>query len=430
MVNFRAVNARMDPVDLFSLNGTQETPEGEAQPGVPGQHSAPEGQVWVARTRTGEIVGVYEATRRVPDWTIATAATGFAVNLKVPSAGDYNESLVPNGRFLEASGDRKAVMLFVDFTDVQAAGAAWADERQIEARLVGGAGARLQQVSFGALRLTVDAVHGWKQMPRQAAEYSQSQLSSFIEDAVGLFSGVPFSRYDIVYIVAAKTGDFPLSPVWVAPQGSPISTATGEVRYAVAFGEDSYAPKNQTFLLLHETYHLLGLPDLYDGGQVSGTGGFSDGGLSSWDLMADQEADSDLLAWHRLKLRWLHPSQLSCVYGAGTIEIDLADWTSPDGVKAIMIPITHGEDPEHARRAYIVEVANPQGGGPIPGVLIYTVDGGLATWDRPIQMRGGSDALSAQPIPEGDWFRHLNGNVRIDVSQRLPNGFRIRVVKG
>lgn len=428
MVNFRAVNTRMDPVDLVSLNGTQETPTGEVRPGATEHRSAPEGQVWVARTRAGEIVAVYEATPRVLEWIIRTALTGLAVDLEVPNAGDYNESLVPNARFLEASGDRKAVMLFVDFQDAQAAGADWADEQEILARLVGEAGTRLPRVSFGALRLTVDAVNGWRRMPRRAAEYSPSELRRYIEDAVGLFPRVDFSRYDIAYIVAAKTRGFPLSPAWVAPQGNPIQTATGEIRYSVTFGEDSYDPANETFLLLHETYHLMGLPDLYDGGQVSGDG-FSDGGLGAWDLMADQEADSDLLGWHRLKLQWLHPSQMTCLYGLGTFEIDIADWTSPDGMKGVMIPITHGEDPGQARRAYIAEVANPQGGGTAPGVLIYTVDGGVATWDRPIQMRGGSDALSPQPIPEGEFFHHLNGNVQFDVIRQLPNGFRVRVKK-
>lgn len=431
MVDFRAVNTRQDPVKLFSLSGGKETPEGEVRPGVTERRSAPDGQTWVARTRAGNIVAVYDATRRVSDWTIAPAATGFAVELKACDAGDYNESLVPNERFLDASGDRRAVMLFVDFQDARAAGADWADEQKIVARLVGKAEDRLRQVSFDDFRLAVKPVRGWRLMPGRAAEYTYGSGRSerFIEDAVRLFPQMDFSRYDIVYIVAAKSKDFDLSPAWVAPQGQPIQAAIGAVRYAVTFGEDSYEEKNETFLLLHETYHLLGLPDLYDGGQVPG-GGFDDGGLSTWDLMADQAADSDLLAWHRLKLRWLHRPQVTCLYTRGTLEIDLADWTSPNGVKAVMIPVNHGTELKDARRAYIVEVANPSGGGPSPGVLVYSVDGGLATWERPIQMRGGSDALSAEPIPAGGWFRHRNGSVRVEVSSRLANGYRVLVDKG
>lgn len=436
MVSFTAVNGRTAPVSLFSVRSTEEEKlEGELQPGAVEQYTAPEGEVWVARD-AGRIVAVYKVTLYVPQWAISPADTGFAVDLQVQDAGDFNESLAPNGRFLAASGTIRAVMLFVDFDGDEASGQRWSDEKEIVKRVVGDADAELQKVSFGALELVVTPVTGWRRMPKRAAAYADpscgcasSGLRLFIEDAAALYgSRVDFSQYDVVYVVAAKSDDFRLSPAWIAERNDPIKPGTGEVRYAVAFGKDSYDPQNKTFLLLHETYHLLGLPDLYDGGAVSGKG-YSKAGLEKWDLMASQRGDSDLLAWHRLKLGWLHPSQVICLYGSGPVEVDLADWAGPEGVKAVMVAVTMRRAVADASLAYVAEAAVSRGRGQSPGVLVYSVNAAFPTWERPIQMRGGSDALSAEPLTVGKSFTHLNG-VGVTVLKRRNSGFRVRVEKG
>jgi len=433
MVGFNAVNSRKTTVHLFSVRtGGGEKLEAEVQPGGEEKCTAPEGETWVARD-AGRIVAVYRATPRVARWTIARADTGFAVDLQAGDAGDYNESLVPNVRFLKPSGTIRAVMLFVKFADTTKPDA---DEHQVVARIVGTADAELRRVSFDEVGLNVTPVPGWRQLSKPASAYADSScgcassgLRPFLEEAVALYrSGVDFSQYEVVYVVAAESEDFRLSPAWVAERDGAIQTATGDTRYAVAFGEDSYDSDNATFLLLHETYHLMGLPDLYDGGEVAEKGhrrGFSNSGLSRWDLMASQRGDADLLGWHRLKLGWLHPSQVIGLYGYGSIEVDLADWTGPDGVKAVTVPVTRRADVADASMAYVAEVAAPRGAG----VLVYSVNAALPTWERPVQMRSGPDALSNEPLTKGQSFTHLSG-VTVTVVRRLNSGYRVRVEKG
>jgi M6 family metalloprotease-like protein len=427
LVSFVAINGRSNPVALYSVttHGTRQL-KGQLQSGAQGTFSAPVDEYWEAHDG-GSLVAVYEASPRVTTWTIPSAATGLPLDLEARDAGDYNESLKFNDRFLKAEGTIPAAMMFVDFSDASAAGNSWADEKKIEARLVGDAAKELQKVSFGAADLTVTPIAGWRQMPRPVASYAED-TRGFVEDAVKLFPGEDFSRYKVLYIVAAQTPSLPVSPAWIAPLNDPIKAGTADIEYAVTFGQDSYLDKNKTFLLLHETYHFFGLPDLYDGGAVSGKG-YSSRGLEKWDLMASQEGDSELLGWHRLKLGWLHSSQVVCLYNPGSIDIELADWRSPDGVKAVMVPVTSAPAPESAALAYIVEVASG-GAGRSPGVLVYSVNASLPTWERPIQMRGGADALSPKPLTEGEFFSHLSTRIGVKVLSRNRAGFRVQVDKG
>lgn len=431
MVQFAAINDRNNPVNLFSVKDKVETPRGVVQNGATGRFSGQQNEVWVARdsvnAKDPPVVAVYQVTPRVPAWTIPLAATALPLELEPRDAGDFNESLRHNSRFLAATGTVRAVMLFVDFKGDSAAGNSWANEKEIVARLADNAATEIRKLSFKGLSLTVDPIQGWRQMPNPAAHYANyvTDPLSLIRDAVTIFHPqVDFSKYQVVYVVAAKTSALPISPAWVANGTESIQIGSTAVRFAVVFGEDSYFPTNETFLLLHETYHLFGLPDLYDGGEVSGSG-YSDCGLGEWDLMATQEGDSGLLGWHRLKLGWLHPSQMVCLDGSGSINLELTDWKDPQAVKAVMIPVTAG-DLEHATLAYVVEVAN-RGDCASPGILVYSVNASVRTWERPIQMRGGADALSAKPLKVGGYFEHRGAGVKVTVLRRSRDGFDVRV---
>jgi len=435
MIQFEAVNQRQEAVTLFSIHGAGERREGVLAPEARSSHNASEGEDWLARDTRGDVVAVYRVSPRVELWTVASSATGLPIVLAADGVGDYNESLERSPRFLDSAGVLRAVMLFVDFSDAAGSGL---DEEEIRRRLVGSAPRQIESLSFSALRLSVDPVRGWRRMPRAAADYAEPSCScvsggmeDYLRDAAGLHPEVDFSTYDLVYVVAAKTPALALSPAWSAKIGGGIPAPRGTVRHAVTFGFDSYEVDNDTFLLLHETYHLLGLPDLYDGGEMSGTlgGGYASFGLERWDLMADQMGDSGLLGWHRFKLGWLDPAQVVCVYGPGEVTLDLAGWTSAAGVKAVMLPVTWQRPIDHEHRAYVVEVAPVPADGADGGVLVYVVNAALPSWERPIQMRGGPDASGTDPLPAGTTFRHLAAGLEVEVSQRVGDGFRVRIEK-
>ena len=107
-------------------------------------------------------------------------------------------------------------------------------------------------------------------MPKRTTDYGNIQSDAnahreYISTALSLFAtgSINYDDYDIAYVVAAKapkdSGVLFNSPTLSA--GIDVPTNNGTVRHAVTFGRDSY--ERGSHVLLHETGHLFGLPDLY-----------------------------------------------------------------------------------------------------------------------------------------------------------------------
>lgn len=423
-------NERTTPVWL--QNDSSGTGLGEVQPGSSPQFQVQTKDVLVARSAAGDIVNVYEATPRVPAWVIGPTFGGLPVPLRAYDAGSFNESLRTTG-FLSSTKVLTAAMLFVDFDDAQAAGRSRVDQETILQQIVGEGPKWLRQESFGAADLAVTPVFGWKRMPKKAADYSDplcicvpDASAGYLADAMGLYGwGTDFSSFDLVFVVAAKTPLLSLSPAFVAvPPKAPVNVGNGEVRFAVTFGEDSYSADE--FLMIHELCHLFGLPDLYDGASAP-RGHPSSAHVDPWDLMANQNIGRHLLAWHRLKLGWLQDSQVVCHFGGGELEIDLAGWSNEDGVKAVMVPVQPSGSADRSSLAYVVETALPPTPGSPSGVLVYSVNAAVPTWERPLHVRGGVDGVTPQPFAVSETFHHLSAGLSVKVLTQQGDGFRVRI---
>jgi len=441
--HFQVLNRRRSSVWLEDASQAGAPGSGELSAGGSRALTGNDGASWVAyaeaaRTTT---VGVYEVTPRVDLWEIFEPATGLPVALDRLNAGFYSESLDTPAEFLRPDHALEACFLFVDFDDATAS-PPWDDPDRIVDHLAAGAPAWVQRASLGRADLKITSMGSpWRRMPKKAAAYADplchcvsGASREYVDDATALFDqDVDFSAIDIVFVVAAKTPALALSPGWIAlPPERPISRGAGTVRYAVCFGEDSYDPSVDERLLLHEMCHLFGLPDLYDGGAVENRRApgnppiqrnFSTSAVGPFDLMADQTNPAHLLAWHRLKLGWLHPSQVVCHYGGGALEIDLTGLGSPDGVKAVMVPVFPSDANKRASSTYVVEVEPGD-----TGVLVSTVDAGRETWNVPVRVRCGSDALQPGILDLGQIYGHLVGGIEVEVLSKLPGGgFQIRV---
>lgn len=448
-ITFTASNQRGTDVWLALDGSPGASGSGQLNPGDTRQIPSRAGDTWVAHSSPAldNIVAVYEATDRVSTWNILEVSTGFPEQLERFNNGRYSESLVTPQEFLRPDRPLKAIFLFVDFSDAPAAGEPWSNEAQIIQRVVGDADRWLQEASFGKAGLVVAHHAGWRRMPKAATEYSDDlcrclsgSSRAYLEDVAALFAAdVDFSLYDFVCVVAAKTDVLDLSPAWSGlPPDGPIPTSSGPIKHAITFGADSYHPATDERLLLHEALHLCGLPDLYDGGSVDRNGvkgGYSTRMVAPWDLMADHRESRHLLGWHRLKLGWLDRSQVLCRFGWGDLEIEITDWTHVDGIHSVMVPVEPRPIESGCRKtddlrklpsqAYLVEVA-PGG----VGVLVYSVDASAPTWERPLLVRAGCDALQPGPLQSGEIFRHLTAGLEVKVLASTPTGYRIAVSSG
>jgi hypothetical protein len=345
--------------------------------------------------------------------------------------GDHPPCLVPAGRLT-------GVMIFVDFPDVPAGGtsAALTGEHLLGA---GRAQQLLRDQSYGRLELdvTVRADLGWREMPEPAAAYGFAEFHrqrAFVSAAAGMFAPaeIRFSDYDIVYVVAAETAHFPLSPAFLPGPDDSAPSLSGPIRHAVTFGADSY--RNRYTNLVHETGHLLGLPDLYRIG-----GGAGDHLAGCWDLMSDIFHSVSFLGWHRHKNDWLPAARKTYVADRRRgWRTTLHPLTGPAGLSMVVLP---ADDVRCPAKVFVVELAQPvlgsDGESSGDGVLVYTVDASIESGACPVvvipRRESSSDTfgdLYEAPYGVGDVAQageRTGGRLTVDVMARHGPAYEVEL---
>jgi hypothetical protein len=184
---------------------------------------------------------------------------------------------------------------------------------------------------------------------------------------------------------------------------------------------------------VHETGHILGLPDLYNYDRVRGDRKSGHKFVGAWDPMGYQGHGSDFLAWHKYKLSWLEDAHFE-VRKEGTVTLDLSHIQTSLGLKAVVAPVSGTE-------AYVAEVKNLNASRDRAGVLIYKVATDVASGKGPIRvMPAVQDDDEKHPELFRNYFAHYQAQyfagdhfedaarrVRIDVLSATANGFRVRV---
>jgi M6 family metalloprotease-like protein len=201
----------------------------------------------------------------------------------------------------------------------------------------------------------------------------------YIADAAGRFPDVDFSAYEIAFIVAPEIGRFPLSPAFIARAGDGPAAPGGAIHHAVTFGADSYT--NRFINLVHETGHLLGLPDLYRRGSDA-----EDSRAGCWDIMSDIFRSVSFMAWHRYKSGWLPPARAVWIAeDTPGRTVTLHPLSRPEGVAMLVVPV---DDPVCPTKVFVVELAEPVIGnnGELwgEGVLVSTVDASIPSGEAPV----------------------------------------------
>ena len=339
-----------------------------------------------------------------------------------PTVQGVTEGRSLPGTVAPSVGTVRAILLLVHASDVPPDESVAGPQAQFDA-----ASAWLRAVSYGRLDLRAETLPRWLSLPLTSREYL-ADGAQLLRDAVAAADPfVDFSRYDIVYLApASKTPETATSAIL----NSFGARADGrEVRFWVPFDAGFAAPDNDLpSLLLHETGHLLGLPDLYRVGVP--------GSFHRWDLMTGPGRwPMELLAWHRWKLGWLGGRQVVCIVGRRTSVATISPLERPGGVKAVFVKADDD-------RVIAVEVRARLGYDATlceTGVLAYQVD--QTPFRRsPVRIYAAqSDERPPRGGCGGTWnapFDRARGEVRtlrfpgfrLDVLARLRDGsYRVRV---
>ena len=284
--------------------------------------------------------------------SLSTRAAGPRACLPAPTVPGVTEGRSLPGTVAPATGTLRAQLLLVHAADASPDESTAAPELTLEA-----AAEWFRTVSYGRLDLQVDTLARWLPLPGRSTEYA-ADAERYLRDAVAAADPfVDFAEVDVVYI--APSSNTPETRTSAILNGFGVRADGKDVRYWVPL-EAGFADQSDVWLLLHETGHLLGLPDLYSRGAASS--------FHRWDLMAARYP-SELLAWHRWKLGWLDPSQIVCVTGRASLTTTLTTVERPGGRKAVFV--------KRGSTVYAVEVRSRAGYDRTlcaSGVLVSAVD--------------------------------------------------------
>jgi M6 family metalloprotease-like protein len=330
----------------------------------------------------------------------------------------------------------RTIMLFVDFPDVQTT-----EPTQPYSSHLAPARDWFRASSYARLDLRIRAVHQWFRMPSDSTSYGFDRGISFaahkryVADAIhAANASVDFRPFDIVYIVPPQAASaIPFSPAFV---GGPSGVrADGKVLgFAATFGQDIWTPGWGYRVLVHETGHLFGLPDLYSFDPPTGNYWDTHRFAGGWDVMGYLAGKTpDYFAWHKWHLGWLAASQIRCLNAPGRLEVVLSSVEAGEGIRLAIVKMG-------PTKAFAVEVRQRRGVDAEAcrvGVLIYRVSAN-ATGDGPIRVRPAAAdntsnieacaPLYAAPFHVGQVLQ--TGRVRIKVTGHpSATTFTVRITR-
>ncbi|WP_194919430.1 peptidase M6 [Catenulispora rubra] len=339
---------------------------------------------------------------------------------------DYNQ-------FQRPQGTRTAAMLFVDFPDAPAM-----EPTDAYYKFLAPAHDLMTQFSAGAVDLSITPVNHWLHMPQDSSSYgfvrgiSWPQQALYVKQAGELAAQyVDLSKFDMIYIVPPKNATaITFSPAYVFDPKQPNLIVNGkEMKWGVTLGQDMYfwGPK----VLVHETSHTFGLPDLYS---------FTDSDVHHWvggfDVMGNINGDAPHhFGWEDWMIGWLADSQVACLNSSGKLSVRLNEVESLGGTKIAVVrtgPTT--ADVAESRRPYGVDKGLCKS-----GVVIYQVDSSTISGDGPIRVQDSSpDAPTTTACDEPvDWGAYQPGQsfhddaagVTISVAAASSTGDVVTVTK-
>ena len=328
-----------------------------------------------------------------------------------PRLVGLQEAYTDPSLFPRATGELRAVMLFARFPDAETE----ETTQELCDLLVPGAQEYYDHASYGRLTFTVGSLNRW--IPMDAAstssDYDCSRFEThkgYIGEAMRKADGdADSSRYDIVYAVGSRSPGVHNSPTLFAEPGDGIAINGAEIRHAVTFGNDVWNEHSGWRVLIHETSHVLGLPDLY-GYATSSVHEY----VGGWDPMGLLTNGSDYLPWHKRKLGWLDEDQTQVVT-AGDATVLLTPMERTGGMKPLVLPVSD-ED------AYAVEVRSREPSeGDETGDPLYRVNTATESGQGPMRVipaRADDDDLGLRRLLGRHWNALFTEGLVLDDPER------------
>jgi len=338
------------------------------------------------------------------------------------------------GRFLSVSfpptkGKYSVLALLVEFFDVKHR----TDREEISLRIVREVGSYFREASYNQISIEGYATD-WMGLPRSVESYGISAWGSpaerrraFEREVIRLGDDVvDYSRYDVVFVIAAGTGT-----VWAYSTTALIRTNDGVSIERLTI-QTEYTPWG-TFA--HEFGHQLGLPDLYDYGVAARPGVYLEAAIhvGPYGLMSRSTERPNMLGWCKLTLGWIDPSRVLTIQPGEVESVRIGQLQSPSN-ETVLVKILITQ-----RQYYLVEVRDRTSYDsvlPDSGVLITLVNESAESGYGPVRLIDANPAtksLDDAPfdlgLGENPAFGDWEMGVGIVILQKMKDGYVVHSTK-
>lgn len=337
---------------------------------------------------------VLGATAILASFMIGPPATALAVTEPPPALAPVEDCRPPTfvrgvhegfpveSSALPSTGSARITSIYVDFSDAPGDPAAIAGYEQ----MLDQGGTILSTQSGDRLTLERSTSGTWDRLPVTAAEYQAVDPNDvarrLLTDTVSVVDGhVDFSSTDVLWLILAPSVITSTSEE--LHNNVEIPTAEGTVTRAIVFNGADFEPEKE-WLVVHESGHSLGLPDLYSA--FAEDADFIHRFAGGWDPMGAtfSARGREFLGWHLWRLGWIEDDAVSCVVH-GTLGAVLIDSVGLRGHSTIaVVRVSEFEvivvESRHADR-YDEFLA-----GTATGALVYRVNTDLGSGYGPIRV--------------------------------------------
>lgn len=360
-----------------------------------------------------------------------------AAPCNLQSTGEYpglfSAAATSSTYHLRSTGTLRGVLLFLEFPSARTQPGD-ATTQALYDELAPPYTRMMASLSYNRLRVDITPIHKWYLMPRDFHQYplrTYGDLREFFRAVISAADAdVSFASFDFITVITSQSLDVGAAQAFLLLPGVEAS-ADGVLMKFMTF-----IPRRLRFhdVLAHENLHLMGLQDLYL--LDANTNDDSIRPFGRWDVMS---SGYGLTAWHKEKLGWIEPSQITCL-AAGSGQATLTPVGSATGVKALAVPVS-------PTRVMVAEARETGPDDPAlceSGVIIYSVDSAVETGEGPFQIKPakltGPALLRSCIPPEPNAYaaydagpqsisRHFEPgpNLLFEVTGKQASGYTVRV---
>jgi M6 family metalloprotease-like protein len=365
----------------------------------------------------------------IPD-PVVTDSAGYLSTSECKLARSGNSDLYigfpRDGKYPPALGDRKTIVLFVDFADLPPNSKALSEMKNVQ---IPHAEKTFEMISYGKYRLKFDLIEKIYRLPSTSNSYLKEGTENhplgkpmramdhqkvISETVKAADADIDFSKYDFLNIITPDWKEL----VEPGASGAPNLNVDGKTFFLSNSGPagDYIGDSRLINFTTHEIGHIIGLTHIYDY--------YNQQYSAPWDFMGATFAMTDLIGWNKFFLGWIEDSQVNCLSSTSmtqSIHLLTSVGSNTPGTKMVIIKLspTTALGIENRRQTEIDKLKSSD-----EGVIVYKIDTTKVSGTGAIQALSNLNKIISDRAGNGVPLSTMTPGESITI-----DGFTIKVLK-